>query len=171
MTTYSVPFKLRQSTREGVETTVLSVDASGALSLSPVSAAVEIEALGTVKSGTSASNLGAMVLTQRIECAAGSKNAINLPANSEIIGITLVTETAMGSAAGHTVRIGTSADSDIVGSISVVDTTNYYAFDDVTVSAGGSSNLQNQTTIVADVTVAGSADTVWTGALHVVYRR
>ena len=98
--------------------------------LSSITVAGAATITGTVESGD-----GQALLVQAVQCSAGSKNAATLPSGSDLVGFSLITETAMGSAAGHTVRLGTSGDSTLYGSFTVTDGDAFYGMDALAVSA------------------------------------
>lgn len=150
------------------------IDVSGNVKLDSGSAAFRaFPGDQTLKAGTSSGDLWPLVQVAQATLSAGSKAPVNVPVGADILGFRVHTTRTPGSAADHTIRVGTSTDSDLYGTITYTGALSKPLGNaDITVSAGAGNNWQaiTNTPIIPDVTASGSADANWTGIIYVDYK-
>lgn len=158
MTTLTGPFNVNNNLSESVSASVEVFVSSGGTPL---------------RAGNSAAAMWPATQVAQAVASAGSKNPIAVPPGADILGFRVHTTRTPGSAADHTIRLGTSADSTLFGSITYTGALSKPLGNaDITVSAGAGNNWQaiTNTPIIPDVTASGSADAAWTGIVYVDYK-
>lgn len=171
MTTFTGPVNTKALDSD---TTAANIGANGTAQFVAASANLQVfPGDKTLKAGTSASGVWPIVQVAQAVASAGSKRAINVPSGADILGFRVHTTRTPGSAADHTIRLGTSADSTLYGTITYTGALSKPLGNaDITVSAGAGNNWQATTNvpIIPDVTASGSADAAWTGIIYVDYK-
>lgn len=158
MTTITGPFNVNNNLEEQVSASMETFVSAGGTPL---------------RAGNSAAAMWPLIQVAQGVIGAGTKNPIAVPPGADILGFRIHTTTTPGSAADHTIRIGTSADSDLYGSITYTGALSKpLGNNDITVSAGAGDNWQaiTNTPIIPDVTASGSADATFAGICYVDYK-